>query len=285
MTKYAMVTGASTGIGRGTVKVLTGEGFHVFGSVRKEADADSLKQEFGDKVTPVVFDVTDEAGVRAGAAFVKEQLKGATLDGLVNNAGIAVAGPWMHLPIEEFRHQLEVNTISILTVTQAFLPLLGATNPPPARPGRIVNISSLGGKNGSPFLGPYNASKFAVEGMTESMRREFQIYGIDAIVIGPGAIATPIWDKAEELPIAPYEGTDFIEPLKKTRDYMTEMGPKGLPPEAVGTAVLKALTAAKPKVRYAVLPSPMEVFIQSVLPKRRVDKIIAKRLGLTRLGS
>lgn len=126
MTKYVVVTGASTGIGRGTVRVLTERGFHVFGSVRKQEDADSLREEFGDKVSPLIFDVTDEAAVKAGAARVKEVIGDATLAGLVNNAGIAVAGPLMHLPIEELRWQLEVNTISPIIVTQAFLPLLGA---------------------------------------------------------------------------------------------------------------------------------------------------------------
>ncbi len=285
MTKSVVVTGASTGIGRGCVKVLTEKGFHVFGSVRKQEDADSLRQEFGDKCTPLIFDVTDEAAVKAGAAQVKEALGGATLAGLVNNAGIAVAGPMMHIPIEDLRWQLEVNTISPVIVTQAFLPLLGATNPPVSDPGRIVMISSVAGKAGSPFLGPYAASKHGLEGLSESLRREMMVYGIDVICIGPGAVATPIWNKAEEVPTTPYEQTDFIEGLNNVRNYMITNGPKGLPPEDLGELVHKALTVPNPKVRYAIVPNYIQDWLLPTrLPKRILDKIIAKRLGLKKLG-
>ncbi len=285
MTKSVVVTGASTGIGRGCVKVLTEKGFHVFGSVRKEADAESLRQEFGDKVTTLIFDVTDEAAVKAGAAQVKEALGGATLAGLVNNAGIAVAGPMMHIPIEELRWQLEVNTISPVIVSQAFLPLLGATNPPAADPGRIVMISSVAGKAGSPFLGPYAASKHGLEGLSESLRREMMVYGIDVICIGPGAVATPIWAKAEEVDVTPYAKTDFKAALNNVRDYMMTNGPKGLPPENIGALVHKALTTPKPKVRYAAVPNYIQDWlIPTRLPKRMLDKIIAGRLGIKRLG-
>lgn len=286
MTKYVVVTGASTGIGRGTTRVLVEKGFHVFGSVRKEADAQSLKEEFGDKVTPLIFDVTDEAAVHAGAAIVKEAIGDATLSGLVNNAGIAVAGPLMHIPIEDLRYQLEVNTVAPIIVTQAFLPLLGATNPPPKDPGTIVNISSVAGKNAAPFVGPYAASKHGLEALSEALRRELMIYGIDSVCIGPGAVATPIWDKAEEVDVTPYKDTDFASALDNVRKYMIENGPKGLPPEAIGKLVHEAITNPKRKVRYVAVPNYLEDWlIPRNLPKRTLDKVIGKRLGLKRLGS
>jgi len=284
--KYVVVTGASTGIGRGTTRVLVEEGFHVFGSVRKQADAQSLKEEFGDKVTPLIFDVTDEAAVHAGAAKVKEAIGEATLSGLVNNAGIAVAGPLMHIPIADLRYQLEVNTVAPIIVTQAFLPLLGATNPPPKDPGTIVNISSVAGKNAAPFLGPYAASKHGLEALSESLRRELMIYGIDSVCIGPGAVATPIWDKAEEVDVTPYMKTDFAGALDNVRAYMIDNGPKGLPPEAIGKLVHEAITNPKRKVRYVAVPNYIEDWlIPRNLPKRTLDKVIGKRLGLKKLGS
>lgn len=278
--RSVVVTGSSTGIGHGTVKVLLQRGFRVFGSVRKEADAERLKAEFGSNFTPLIFDVIDEAAVTRAAALVRSELKGETLAGLVNNAGIAVAGPLLHLPVEDFRRQIEINLTGQLIVTQAFAPLLGADRDLKGKPGRIVMISSVGGRNGSPFLGPYNASKFALEGMSESLRRELILYGIDVIVIGPGAIATPIWDKADEVDVTPYANTDYAKPLDAVRTYMLGMGRKGLKPEAVGELIAKVLTEANPKVRYAIVPSRFEDFMTRILPKRRLDRIMASRLGL-----
>src|SRR3990167_5251172 len=213
--KSVVVTVVSTGIGWGATKVLAANGFHVFGSVRKTADGERLKAEFGDAFTPLLFDVTDEAAVRAGARQVQAALGGATLAGLVNNAGIAVAGPLLHLPVEDFRRQMEVNVTAMVTVTQAFAPLLGAENPPRKDPGRIVNISSVGGRTATPFMAPYCASKFAVEGLSESLRRELLPYGVDVIIVAPGAVATPIWSKAEEQDITPYANTVYAGPLAR----------------------------------------------------------------------
>ena len=279
--KSIVVTGASTGIGWGCVKVLIGKGFRVFGSVRKQADADRLAKEFGANFVPVVFDVTDVAGVRAGAATVAARLKGEPLFGLVNNAGIAVPGPLLHLDIDEFRHQLEVNVTGQLVVTQAFASLLLAQPANKAAPGRIVMISSVGGKNASPFVGAYNASKFALEGLSESLRRELMLFGIDVIVVAPGAVATPIWDKAETVDVARYANTPFAPALTKIRDYMIASGRKGLKPERLGRAVWRALTTKNPKTRYVVTPDRVQEFMVKVLPKRMVDRTIAGRLGLT----
>jgi len=279
--KSVVVTGVSTGIGWGTVKVLTGKGFHVFGSVRKVADAERLCGEFGDDFTPLLFDVTDEAAVRAGAREVECALGGETLAGLVNNAGIAVAGPLLHLPVEAFRQQLEVNLTGVVIATQAFAPLLGAQSPARKNPGRIVNISSVGGRTGNPFMAPYVASKFGLEGLSESLRRELLPFGVDVVVIAPGAVATPIWSKADEIDAAPYANTAYKEPLARLSAYMLQLGKAGLPPERIGEAIHTALTAPVPKVRYTVSPSPFQTFMsEKVLSPRALDKVVGKRLGL-----
>ena len=277
--KSVVVTGVSTGIGWGVTKVLIAQGFRVFGSVRKAADAERLRQEFGERYVPLIFDVTDEAAVAAAAAQVREALAGEPLAGLVNNAGVAVAGPLLHLPVAEFRQQIEINVTGVVIVTQAFAPLLvpGAGGQSP--PGRIVNISSVGGKNSMPFLAPYNASKFALEGLSEALRRELMVLGIDVIIVAPGAVATAIWGKAEQVDITPYRGTPFFPALEKVRAYMNGAG--GLPPERLGEVVATALTAARPKVRYTVAPDAMQAFLMANLPRRMVDRMIAGRLGLT----
>jgi len=195
MASQALVTGASTGIGRAAVKVLTGRGWRVFAGVRKQADADSLRQEFGDRVVPLLFDVTDAPAVRA-AAEIRTRLDGRTLNGLVNNVGMALRGSLALQPLDEIRRVFEVNVFGAITVSQAVIPLLGADPALTGEPGRISNITSLGGRVAAPFLGEYVMSKHALEAFTDSLRRELMIYGIDVIAIGPGAVATPIWDKA-----------------------------------------------------------------------------------------
>lgn len=277
--KAVVVTGASTGIGKGCVSVLVAKGFRVFGSVRKQADADALSQAFGDCFQPLILDVTDSAAVRAGAELVAKALGGESLFGLVNNAGIAVAGPLLYLDPEELRRQLEVNVTGQLLVTQAFAPLL-LRQSPGERPGRIVMMSSVGGRNASPFLGPYNASKFALEGLSESLRRELMLLGIDVIIIAPGAVATPIWDKTDQIDTSRFANTPYAAPLDAMRDYAREIGRKGLKPEVLGEAVWRALTVARPKTRYVVTPDPVQEILVHTLPKRTVDRMIAKRLGL-----
>jgi NAD(P)-dependent dehydrogenase (short-subunit alcohol dehydrogenase family) len=278
--RSVVVTGTSTGIGWGTAKVLIANGFRVFGSVRKTSDAERLNSEFGDHFVPLLFDVTDEAAVRAAAAYVRTELAGETLAGLINNAGISVAGPLLELPIEEFRHQIDVNLIGVVSTTKAFAPLLGTDRELKGNPGRIVNISSVGGKSAAPFLAPYAASKFALEGLSESLRRELLPFGIDVVVIAPGAVVTPIWSKAEQVDITPYLNTPYATALERMRTYMLALGKSGLPPERIGEAVLYALTAAKPKVRTTVTPRPLQDFLARTLPKRVVDRMIGGRLGL-----
>jgi NAD(P)-dependent dehydrogenase (short-subunit alcohol dehydrogenase family) len=279
--RSVVVTGASTGIGWGTVKVLVARGFQVFGSVRKQSDADRLANELGRAFTPLLMDVTDQAAVARAAGQVGAALGQQRLAGLVNNAGIAVPGPLLHLPLEESRRQLEVNLIAPLGVIQAFAPLLGTDRAREGTPGRIVNISSVGGKVGLPFLGAYVASKHGLEGMSESLRRELLLYGIDVIVIGPGAVATAIWDKAEGGEYGPYRDTDYATILDRFAAYFIAEGRKGLPPEAVGEVVYRALTVAKPNVRYAVVGKKLKDWtLPRLLPKRMVDRLIGRQTGL-----
>ena len=276
-----VVTGVSTGIGWGITKVLIQHGQRVFGSVRKAQDAERLSKEFGERFSPLLFDVTDEAAVQAAAQQVREQLNGETLFGLVNNAGIAAPGPLIHLPTDDFRHQLEVNLVSVLIVTKAFVPLLGVDRHLRGQPGRIINMSSVSGKSAYPFVGAYVTSKHGLEGFSETLRRELMLYGIDVIVVGPGPVATPIWDKAEQTDISVYANTDYAEAAKRAQEFMIRSGRSGLHPEKIGEVVWHALTARHPRVRYAVARgSFLRQWIPSILPKRLIDRIVAKALGL-----
>lgn len=274
-----VITGASTGIGRATTKALLDRGFRVFGSVRKQSDADRLARELGSNFSPLVFDITDEAAAQAAAAEVAKTLGNQTLAGLVNNAGVAVSGPLLDLPVSEMRRQMEVNLIGPLTVTKAFAPLLGADRARKGKPGRIVMISSTGGRRAFPFMGPYSASKFALEGMSEALRREFMLFGIDVIIVAPGATVTPIWDKAEAK-----EEDDARSPyapaLAKGMQMMLTEARNGLPPERVARVVADALAIKSPKTRYTITPQPFMDFIIDLLPKRMLDQEIAQRLGL-----
>ncbi|WP_431263390.1 SDR family oxidoreductase [Roseateles chitinivorans] len=276
-----LVTGASSGIGRATVEVLLEAGYRVFGSLRSDADAKRAQAELGARFTPLLMDVTDEASVRACADELRDQLGGMTLRGLVNNAGFCVVGPLLHQPIEDMRRQLEINTLGPVIVTQAFAPLLGVDRALKGKPGRIVNISSVGGRFGAPFLGAYAGSKHALEGMTESLRRELQLYGIDAILIEPGYVNTPILDKALAEDYSQYRHTDYAAAMERFRVGFVAEGRKGLHPRVIGQAVLTALTSTSPKVNYTVVKQKLKNWtIPMALPKRTVDAAIGKQLGL-----
>jgi NAD(P)-dependent dehydrogenase (short-subunit alcohol dehydrogenase family) len=281
--KNAVITGVSTGIGYACVKALLTHGFRVFGSVRKREDAIRLQQEFGKYFEPLLFDVTDGPAVRAEAAKVAEWLGESVLDGLVNNAGVEVAGPLSHLSADEFRYQLDVNLVGPHIVSQAFLPLLGADSSRTGNPGRIVNISSSSGRIASPFLGFYSASKFGLEGLSESLRRELILFGIDVIIVGPGAIVTPIWQKSEAGIAERFRHTPFAEALDKFERYSLKEGASGYPPEVIGNVVWRALTIMRPKVRYAVVPNRLTNWIiPRLIPMRILDKLVARFMGIKR---
>jgi NAD(P)-dependent dehydrogenase (short-subunit alcohol dehydrogenase family) len=280
--RAVVVTGVSTGIGRGIATVLGRNGFHVFGSVRHADHGRDFEAALGGKGTALQFDVTDQAAVRTAAELVRDRVGAKGLAGLVNNAGITVQGPLQSIDLDALRRQFEVNTIAAIGVAQAFLPLLGAAAPFRAEPGRIVNISSVSGRIALPFVGPYAASKFALEGLSDSLRRELAVYGIKVIVIQPGSIDTPLWDKGAAHDIERYRGTPYYSSLGWFRNAALKIGRGGLPPEAVGEAVLKALTAAKPKARYVVQRGgPLRFQITRHLPSRLLDRQIARRFRLT----
>jgi NAD(P)-dependent dehydrogenase (short-subunit alcohol dehydrogenase family) len=246
-----VITGASSGIGEACARRLAGLGFQVFAGVRKQADGERLHREIA-SVTPLAIDVIDADSIARAAQTVREATGAAGLAGLVNNAGVAVPAPIEHQPIEDFRRQLEVNLIGQVAVTQAFLPQLRAAR------GRIVNMSSIGGKVAVPLLGAYAASKFGMEGFSDTLRRELRPWGIRVAVIEPGTIATPIWDKGiasgDELEASMSEQAkrDY-GPLIATVRSASEQGAKtGLQPDAVAKDVAHALTARKPKTRYLV---------------------------------
>lgn len=279
--KSAVVTGASTGIGRAICEALIASGWRVFGSVRKDKDAEALSKSLGGAFTPLIFDVTDEAGVKAGAKTVETALGGKTLGALVNNAGVAMGGPMRYLPLSELQRQLDVNLYGPIRATQAFLPLLGADSKFKGAPGRIVNMSSVAGRMAAPFMAPYAISKHALEAFSESLRRELIVHGIDVIVIGPGAIKTPIWTKADEINVEAYKGTEYYDLMAQMRSAMQSYGGEGLPPEAVGALVRDALQADKPKTRYAILKNKFAMWtLPQILPKRIVDNAVAKRFGI-----
>jgi NAD(P)-dependent dehydrogenase (short-subunit alcohol dehydrogenase family) len=281
MVASIVVTGVSSGIGAATARRLVASGAHVFGSVRRPESAARLQSELGNKFTPLIFDVRDEVAVNAAASQVRQALAGTRLCGLVNNAGVALPGPLALQPIAEFRDQMEVNLIGPLMVTQAFLPLLGTDPSLTGLPGRIVNISSVGGKLGGPFLGAYVAAKHALEGLSETMRRELMLFGIDVIIVAPGAVATPIWDKAEEVPFEPLAATPYGPALRRMRDNALKNGRAGYPPEKVADVIWTALNTARPAARYAVVVNKLANWtIPRLLPTRIVDRIIAGQLGL-----
>jgi len=282
--KDVVVTGVSTGIGWGITKVLISKGFRVFGSVRKQSDGDRLQKEFGDGFVPLLMDITDADAVGEAARKVGSMTGDRNLVGLVNNAGVVVSGPLLYLRPSEYRRQLDVNMIAPLVVIQAFTSLLGTDKKRQGPAGRIVNISSSGAKVAIPLLGAYSASKFGLEGMSDALRRELMLFGIDVVIIEPGTVNTAMYDKGEKEDLSEFKPTAYWEAVQKFQKFIvTEARTNGLSPERLGEAVHVALSTAKPKVRYAVIPQRFKNWIlPRLLPARMVDGQLAKMLGLTK---
>lgn len=277
--KHILVTGVSTGIGLGIAREFAHHGYHVWGSVRKAEDAEKLLHEIPKNFTPLVFDVTDPDAIQKAVEEVEVVIGTQGLAGLVNNAGISVSGPLMHLPLDEVRQQFEVNVFGLLAVTQAFLPLLGAQKDTPFPPGRIINISSVGGKIAAPFIGPYAASKHAVEGLSQSLRRELLLYGIDVIIIGPGAVKTPIWEKGKIQSSGRFDHTDYAKSVNNFMKYFLKQEEKGLSKEFLGKRIREIFEKKHPKTRYAIVPNRFSDWImpQYILSDRMMDRFL-KRL-------
>lgn len=278
--RFVVVTGAAKGIGRAIALDLAHRGFQVFAGVRKAQDGEALVTAGGANLTPLLLDVTDAAQVAAAAEVVRVAVGAAGLAGLVNNAGVAVAGPLEFMPLEELRNQLEVNVVGQMGVTQALLPLLRSAK------GRIINISSMGGRVAGPWTGPYHASKFALEALTDSLRQELAPWGIEVVSIEPGAIATPIWETS--LARAAQIARRF--PAQAQELYGNQMAKRiagaqkninaGIAPERVAAVVATALTAARPKTRYPVGPdAQVAVNLIARLPDRWRDWLVARQQG------
>ncbi|QRN93590.1 SDR family oxidoreductase [Archangium violaceum] len=278
-----LITGVSTGMGRAAAEYLVARGYRVFGSVRRAEDARALRERLGDNFTPLLFDVADEAAVKAGLAQVTEALAGAGLDALVNNAGMAVSGPLMYLSAEDLRRQFDVNVFGLMNVTRAALPLLGAREGHTHPPGRILNISSVGGRLAFPFLGAYTSSKHALEALSDTLRRELRIWGIDVIVLQPGSVRTEIWDKAEAQDLSPYARTPYGPILEKFREFFIAQGRKGLAPEVMARLIQHVIETPRPKARYAAVPDYVSGWVlPRLMPDRWLDALVGKQLGLER---
>jgi NAD(P)-dependent dehydrogenase (short-subunit alcohol dehydrogenase family) len=281
-TKDVVVTGVSSGIGLGTTKVLVSRGFRVFGSVRKQADADRLQSEFGNAFVPLMMDITDADAVHQAAQKVGSMIGNRNLVGLVNNAGIVVSGPLLYLKPSEYKRQLETNMISPLVVIQTFAPLLGTDKKRQGPAGRIVNISSSGAKVPIPLIGAYSSSKCGLEGMSDALRIELMLFGIDVVIIEPGTVNTAMYDKGEKEDLSKFKPTEYWEAVQNFQKWIvTEARTNGLPPERLGEAVRVALSTAKPKARYAVVPQRFKNWtLPRLLPTRMLDSYLAKQMGL-----
>jgi NAD(P)-dependent dehydrogenase (short-subunit alcohol dehydrogenase family) len=277
-----VVTGASTGIGRACALRLDRLGYQVFAGVRRDADGKALKKKAKSGLTPLLIDVTEKASITAAASAVDNAVGEEGLAGLVNNAGIAVPGPLEFLPLDDLRSQMEVNVIGQVAVTQSFLPLLRKGR------GRIVNIGSINGRMATPFLGAYNASKFALEALTDSLRMELKPWGISVSIIEPGNIDTRIWEKGQDaadvlLEKLPPEGHKFYDPVVGAMRKAAEKSAReAIPPSAVAKAVVHALTAEKPKTRYVVgTDARIQAVVARLAPDRMKDWLVAREMGLT----
>jgi NAD(P)-dependent dehydrogenase (short-subunit alcohol dehydrogenase family) len=269
-----VVTGASTGIGEACALYLDKLGYHVFAGVRRDEDGERLSSAASDRLKPIKLDVTDHEQIEAAAETVAKDADG-MLAGLVNNAGVVVAGPLEFIPIDDIRRQFDVNVIGQVAMIQALLPHLRSGR------GRIVNIGSVSGKLSGPFAGPYSASKFALEALTDSLRMELKPWGIHVSIVEPGNIATPIWqkgiaegkDRRGELP--PEAEALYGDEMEMMLRYAEVMDSRGIPPDRVAKAVAHALGSSRPKTRYLVgNDAILQAAVAKVLPDKPRDWVV-----------
>lgn len=276
-----LVTGVSSGIGLAIAQGLLARGYRVFGSVRREADAEALVARHGRAFVPLVFDVTDEAALQAAVARVTAELGGQGLKALVNNAGISHLGPIALQPMAEIRAMFEVNVFGLLMVTRAFLPLLGARHGAAHPPGRVVNIGSLSGGVTVPFVGGYSASKHAVEALGQALRRELQPFGVHVTTIEPGFIQSRMVEKSSlGTAAAQYAGTDYGPVWRQFLQSTAKQAQAARPPEVVTQAVVQAIESPRPRSRHPLDPLWR---IGQVLSDRGFDGLIFKALGIAPL--
>jgi NAD(P)-dependent dehydrogenase (short-subunit alcohol dehydrogenase family) len=277
-----VITGSSTGIGKTCALLLDRAGYQVFAGVRTQEAAEGLQEQASKRLTPVLLDITDSEQISSAVEIVATGLgKGAGLLGLVNNAGIVIAGPLEFLPIDRLRQQMEVNVIGHFAVTQSFLPLLRQGN------GRIVNMSTAGCRFAVPFLGPYIASKIAMEALTDSLRRELMPWKIHVSIVEPGVIETPIWEKSYAVAdaiesILPSQAKElYAEPFAAGRRFIEKLQGRAIPPDAVAKVVRSCLEARRPKSRYIVgVGARLPALIATLVPDRLTDWGVRKVLRL-----
>jgi NAD(P)-dependent dehydrogenase (short-subunit alcohol dehydrogenase family) len=276
-----LVTGASTGIGRATALYLDKKGYRVFAGVRKQADAKSLAEEGSDNLTPITIDVTKERSIKAAKDKVSRAVGKNGLAGLVNNAGVGDGGPVETMDLDVLRNVLEVNLVGQVAVTQAFLPQIRKV------PGTIVFIASIGGRIASPFMSPYNTSKFAVEALGESLRQEVAPWGIDVAVVEPGSIDTPIWKKGAETiedqfaKMPPNTKRLYGKQLKRMDEVLTETANRGIAPEKVAKVIHTAISSENPKHRYLVgRDAKIAARLKGTLPDRTFKKLIDRQVKM-----
>jgi NAD(P)-dependent dehydrogenase (short-subunit alcohol dehydrogenase family) len=276
--RAAVVTGSSTGIGRASALALARESFTVFAGVRRPEDGEALVAAAEGELEPLALDVAEGASIAAAAERVREATEG-RLTGLVNNAGIVVPAPVEAVDLDELRRQLEVNVVGQVAVTQAFLPMIRAAG------GRVVLMSSIGGRMSFPHLSPYNASKHALEAIGDSLRQEMRQFGVEVAIVEPGSVATPFWGKghAEAPKARAAMGPELLElygpELDQVEAAALKTATRGVPPERVAGAVVHALTAARPKTRYVVgADAKIQAQLRRLLPDRVLDRLIAREL-------
>jgi NAD(P)-dependent dehydrogenase (short-subunit alcohol dehydrogenase family) len=274
--EIAIVTGASSGIGEATVRGLADRGLHVLAGVRRQPDADRLAAE---RIEPVILDITDPDHIAAISDRVGADRR--PLRALVNNAGVAINSPVETLPMDEWRRQFEVNFFGQVAITQAMLPALLSAG------GRIVNVSSIGGRVAGPTFGAYAGAKFALEGMSDSLRREVGRLGVDVIVVEPGAVATPIWDKGVETAeglaarMSEEQAARYRDLLDAMRARARALAEGGSDPDSVAEMIVGAIEARRPRTRYLVgRETKVMGRLARVLPDRILDHLIARNLGL-----
>ena len=281
--RTVVVTGASTGIGYGIAQELIDHGYQVIGTVRKQEDADRLRGELGRRMRPVLMDVADDDEVRRAGSEIQEMVGEQGIMGLVNNAGIAVAGPLMHVDLEELRYQFDVNVVGVVAMTQAMLPLLGGRKESTIKPGRVINISSVSAYTTYPFLVPYAASKHALESISDGMRRELALYGIDVVIMVLGAVQTPIWEKASEEDLTRYAQTDYATGVAQMRATTNDLGKGGMPVKRVAEAVRFALETPKPKPRHILVNDYWRGWLlPRFIPTRVFDWAMTRQFELKR---
>lgn len=273
--RSVLVTGASSGIGRATALRLDAAGWRVFAGVRKEEDAQSLREAASPNLAPLRLDVTDPEQIAAAVETI-----GANLDGLVNNAGAALPSPLETMPIEDFRRQVDLNLTAQVAVTQALLPAIRTAR------GRVVFISSLGGRVAFPLTGAYHAAKFGLEAVGDVFRQELRPWGIEVAIVEPGSIDTPIWNRGEDSADeiggrSPQREALYGKAVAAYREVVKATAERGIPPEKVAAAIEHALSARRPRTRYLVgLDAKLQARLKHVIPTRVFDAIVARTMKM-----